>query len=294
MDNSQGEAKQVIYTRRPRLLDEELLDDDKDISGNLPIKLDSSQASVSLPADSANSNQSNNQKGEIFSTNKTDSEKFNEIQNKEVSVSAIISPEEKSPVVMECEAKTFKNSDSVSSESEFNDSIILRRQQLTRVAEWVQNSSNIPLPNSPAQTAIEILNDSNTINKQIKLDLENNNSSVAKSNYASMNNQVYKEVIPLCEITAQNGVAEKLNADSNTSVLSSLEYAVEQNDSTAQNDEKIDLAQMEYNVKKFLLKQNEWSMNRILSSDSYSKASSESKEETIFIKSSYQRTETNL
>lgn len=281
-----------MYTRRPRLLDEELLDDEKDISGNLPINFTPSQSSVVL---STVSNQSNNHNNEIFSTNKTDSEKFNEIQSKEVLVSTSISPENKPSVVLECEGKAFKNSDSVSSENEFHDNIILRRQQLTRVAEWVQNSSNIPLPNSPEQKTIEILNDSNIVNKQISLDVENNNSLIAMQNYASMNNQVYKDVNPLCEINAQNGVSEKLNVD-NSSVLSSTksDYAVGENVSCARNDDKIDLAQMEYNVKKFLLKQNEWSMNRSLSADSYAKSSHENNEETIFIKSSYQRTETNL
>ena len=281
-----------MYTRRPRLLDEELLDDEKDISGNLPINFTSSQSSVVL---STTSNQSNNHNDEIFSTNKTDSEKFNEIQSKEVLISTSVSPEKKPAIVMECEGKAFKNSDSVSSESEIHDNIILRRQQLTRVAEWVQNSSNIPLPNSPEQKSIEILNDSSLINKQINLDLENNNSLIAKKNYASMNNQVYKDVSPLCEINAQNGVSEKLNVE-NSSVLSSSrsDYAVEQNVLSARHDNKIDLAQMEYNVKKFLLKQNEWSMNRSLSADSYAKSSHENSEETIFIKSSYQRTETNL
>lgn len=289
LDNSQGDARQVMYTRRPRLLDEELLDDEKDISGNLPINFTSSHSSVVLSTAS-------NHNDELFSSNnKTDSEKFNEIQSKEVLVSTIISPEKKPSIVIECDGKAFKNSDSVSSENEFHDNVILRRQQLTRVAEWVQNSSNIPLPNSPEQKTIEILTDSSIVNKQMNLDLENNNSLVAKQNYASMNNQVYKEVNPLCEINAQNGVSEKLNVD-NSSVLSSLksEYAIEQNVSSARNDENIDLAQMEYNVKKFLLKQNEWSMNRSLSADSYAKSSHDSNEETIFIKSSYQRTETNL
>lgn len=277
----------MIYTRRPRLLDEELLDEDKDISGNLPINITLSLSSVVLSSD-----QSNIHNDEIFSTNKTDSEKFNEIQSKEVLTSTSVAQEEKPINALECDGKAFKNSDSVSSESELHDNIILRRQ---RVAEWVQNSTNIPLPNSPEQKSIELLNDSNVISKQISLDLENNNSLGAKPNYASMNNQVYnKDLSPLCEINAQSGVSDRLNVD-NSSVLSSSksEFAVEQNVSSARDDGKIDLAQMEYNVKKFLLKQNEWSMNRSLSADSFAKSSHEN-EETIFIKSSYQRTETNL
>lgn len=276
------------------MLDEELLDDEKDISGNLPINFTSSPSSMVL---STASNQSNNQVDEIFSTNKTDSEKFNEIQCKDVPVVTDILPEIESLVVKECELKVFKNSDSVSSENDLHDNFLLRRQQLTRVAEWVQNSSNIPLPNSPEQKLGEILNEASKLNKQINLDLENNNSLVNKQNYASLNgNQVYKENIPLCEKTAQNCLGEKLN-DSSMLCSAMSEYPTEQSGFCTRGGEldgRIDLAQMEYNVKKFLLKQNEWSINRALSVDSFAKSSDESNDETIFIKSSYQRTETNL
>lgn len=289
-----------MYTRRPRLLDEELLDDEnKDISGNLPINFTSSQSSVDP---STPSNQSNNHHDEIFSTNKTDSEKFNEIQCKDVTVtcSKVEPPEEKPLVVLEDE-NIFKNSDSVSSENDVLDNILLRRQQLNRVAEWVQNSSNIPLPNSPEQK----LGGDNALcelNKQMKmnisLDYENNNAVAGQSIYAPLTNQVYKDSIPLCDRSAQN---EKLNVD-DSSVLSSSQQITcpaglnsSSNRSECEsNDEKLDLAQMEYNVKKFLLKQNEWSMPRRMSEDSYSKSNHESSEESIFIRSPYQRTETNL
>lgn len=268
-----------MYTRRSRLLDEELIDDDKDISGNVPLNFNSSQSSMVL---STASNQSNNPADELFSTNKTDSEKFNEIQGKEILIPSITPLENKSIVVKEIEppanSKSFKNSelfcDPTSSLVDVHDNIMLRRQQLTRVAEWVQNSSNIPLPNSPEQKSndMETLNDSD---KQIKaLDYENNNSVENKQIFAPLNNQnqVYKESIPLCEQNAQSSLSETLTDE----------------------DGKIDLAQMEYNVKKFLLKQNEWSIDRPLSVDSYAESKNECDEETIFVRSSYQRTETNL
>jgi hypothetical protein len=266
LDSPQGEAK--MYTRRPRLLDEELIDDEKDISGNVPMNFESQLSSMML---SNASNQSNNNH-EIFSTNKTDSEKFNEIQGKEVLV-----PIENSTVVVVKERELAVESvprsneiccDSVSSEVDIHDNILLRRQQLNRVAEWVQNSSNIPLPNSPLQK----------LEPLIDLDYKNNNtSSLALKN-------------------AQNNLTEKLN-DVN-------DYCVESNSFIIKSDEgvdgKIDLAQMEYNVKKFLLKQNEW--NRSISGDSYTHSKSECNEEPIFNTISteksphflVQRTETNL
>ena len=65
------------------------------------------------------------------------------------------------------------------------------------------------------------------------------------------------------------------------------------------NDEKLDLAQMEYNVKQFLLKQNEWSIhNRPLSSNPSSSITSEQMKNIISNENSFvkqiQRTETNL
>lgn len=269
MDNSHGETRQVMLTRRARLLDEELMDEEKDISGNLPINFTSSQSSMVL---STPSNKSNAHNDEIFSTNKTDSEKFNEIQGKEVVASKVLSPEKAPPVVKECGAKALKNSDLISIDHDVHNNILLRRQQLTRVAEWVQNSSNIPLPNSPEQKP-GVLSDSQQINSN--MDVANNNSLASNQNYASMNSQAFQESAPYVENNAQT---EKLNVDD-----SSLS-----NRSDDLCDDKNDLAQMEYNVKKFLLKQNEWSMggDRPLVEPF--------REETIFIKNSYQRTETNL
>lgn len=273
LDSPQGEAK--MYTRRPRLLDD-LLDDEKDITGNVPMNFESSKSSMVL---STASNQSKNH--EIFSTNKTDSEKFNEIQSKDV----LVPLEDSNQVVVVKERELTINHgkvarsteifcDSVSSEIDVNDSILLRRQQLTRVAEWVQNSSNIPLPNSPMQTLD---------NLSVSNDYENNNSTLL-----APLNQMYKES---SENNAQNNLTKKLNESNNLSIKSD----------DLVGDGKIDLAQMEYNVKKFLLKQNEW--HHSISGESYAASKSECEEETIFknkstekLTSSFlvQRTETNL
>lgn len=298
LDNTLGETRQVMYTRRSRLLDEELLDDEKDISGNLPINITSSQSSLMVL--STASNQSNNQNDELFSTNKTDSEKFNEIQSKEVVTCKILSPEKKVSVVKECEARSFKKSDPALNELDVHDNLLLRRQQLnvmTRVAEWVQNSSNIPLPSSPEQKSNDLLCDPSTSSNKANLDLENNNSLASKQNYAQANNQVYNDSIPICsESNAQNCAADMLNAD-DSSVLGSSNNV--QSELSGESEEKkdldLDLVQMEYNVKKFLLKQNEWSIGKPASIGSYSISSSdEQNDETIFIKGTYQRTETNL
>lgn len=242
------------------------------------MNFESSQSSMVL---STASNQSN-LNHEIFSTNKTDSEKFNEIQSKDVLV-----PLESSPVVIKIERDLNINIGKIArspeifcegSELEVHNNMLLRRQQLTRVAEWVQNSSNVPLPNSPMQKL-------DNLNSFLSLDYENNNS-----NSRALLNQMYKESF---EKNAQNNLTEQLNVE-----LKSL--------SIKSGDEKIDLAQMEqlqqmeYNVKKFLLKQNEW--NHSVSGDSDAASKSQCNEETVFSQNSteksinflVQRTETNL
>jgi hypothetical protein len=272
LDSPLGETK--TYTRRPRLLDEELLDDEKDITGNVPMNFESSQSSMVL---STESNQSNNNR-ELFSTNKTDSEKFNEIQSKDV----LVPVEPIAPAVLidvnSSAAKNVRNAEifceSTSGEIEVHDNIqniLLRRQQLTRVAEWVQNSSNIPLPNSPMQ-------------KLESLEFE-------KSSLGAVTNQMLKK----SSGNAQN-VNEKLNErefyidPGNLSIKSA----------GSDEDDKHDLAQMEYNVKKFLLgtklQENEW--NRSLFSESY-EGKSESNDDDQSRKPPQgsflvQRTETNL
>jgi hypothetical protein len=275
LDSPQGEAK--MYTRRSRLLDEELMDDEKDMQMNVPMNFESSQSSVVL---STASNKSNSNNHEVFSTNKTDSEKFNEIQSKEILVPlenniAVVVKERELTISI---GKIAKNSeifcDSVSSEIDVRDNITLRRQQLTRVAEWVNNSSNIQLPK------LETLTDSKV------LDYENNN---ANSNTL---NQMYKESL---EKNAQNTLTEKFS-DGSVFCAEPKSLSIQSDD--LGGDGKIDLAQMEYNVKKFLLKQNEW--NRSISGDSYAASKSECDEETIFNTIStekltnFRRTETNL
>lgn len=277
LDSPLGETK--TYTRRPRLLDEELLDEEKNISG--PMNFESSQSSMAL---STESNPSNNNH-ELFSTNKTDSEKFNEIQCKDVLVPIEINIP---PVLVDrdidvCVGKSLRDAEifceTESGDIEVHDSIqniLLRRQQLTRVAEWVQNSSNIPLPNSPIQ----------------KLDGFLDHSSLEFNAIKMANNQMLTEN------------SEK-NAQNNLKLTDNREfYVVPENLSNKSveldEDEKLDLAQMEYNVKKFLLgtkmQESEW--NRSIFSESYANQSEYSDEVVLSQKLPegflVQRTETNL
>lgn len=238
------------------------------------MNFESSQSSMVL---STESNRSNNNQ-EIFSTNKTDSEKFNEIQCKDV----LVPIETSAPTVLtdrEVNNSTVKNArnseifcESASGEIDVHDiqNILLRRQQLTRVAEWVQNSSNIPLPNSPMQKLESF---------QVQKNLE----------FGAAAHQTFQENT---ENNAQN---------SNKKVIGSEFYVESENLSikSGQSDEDDKLAQMEYNVKKFLLGTKLQEMNGSLFSDSYA-SKSECNDDIVINKKPLeggiyvQRTETNL
>lgn len=282
LNNIQGENKQIIYKRRPRLLDEEL-DDEKDITTacNLPINITSSQSSIMM---STNSNQSNAiNDDDIFSTNKTDSEKFNEIHLNNVPKieKHDILVQRENPFIAISDAE--KNSTGISKEIVVHENVLLRRQQLNRVAEWVQNSTNLStLPETanvePSNIPLSLYANLDSVNMQS--DITNNNSSVSYTNDIDCN-QMYKNELPLIMTreSQHNSIAE------NDEEVESIK--------TERNENHIDIAQMEYNVKQFLLKQNEWSINRSITSDNQMAVSSEATEDRKSIRNP-QRTETNL
>ncbi|XP_059612845.1 uncharacterized protein LOC132259297 isoform X2 [Phlebotomus argentipes] len=163
LDGAEASPTPVVYTRRQRFLDEEL-DDAKDV-------ITTGEAKISMV---------------MANGNKTDSEKCLEAASE-----------------MDKEAKKVKStgtqSSSVSSDTELQETVMLRRQQLTRVAEWVQ-TTQLDIRTPPDASP-------------------------------SVNNNMERQPEVNCD--APNGNKET----------------------------PVDLAQMEYNVKQFLLKQNEWSIH---------------------------------
>lgn len=183
---------------------------------------------------------------EVNQLNKTDSEKFNEIVEK----SSFVAHDNDSLVLQNTECNAT------------HDNISLRRHQLTRVAQWVQNNSTIQNPNSPENISlneVHFLKDKNSEEDGKKLLLRD---------------QVFQknEKTFTCEksnIKAQNISFEVENIDAKIDLS------------------QMDLAQMEYNVKKFLLNQNEWSIP--LSE----LGKSQNVDQKLQV-ANYQRTETNL
>lgn len=194
VDSASDEVRSIPYSRRRTLVDDDLIENEE--NGDLPINLHSSRSSIIM------SNVSNAD-DEIFSTNKTDSEKFNEFK-KELQSNCNNNNSQAEEIIGE--GDTTSITDSV------NENAIMKHQ---RVAEWIQNSSKINLPPDDSQklSTTPVYENKNVIlEKLIDIDDDDDETKVKETSTS-------KE--------------QKGNDDR----------------------QKIDLLQMEYNVKQFLLKQ---------------------------------------
>ncbi|XP_053674946.1 uncharacterized protein LOC128725243 [Anopheles nili] len=226
--------------------------------------------------------------------------------------------------------KSCTQSSSISSEIDIQESAILRRQQLSRVAEWVQNNSKLgntePLSNTESDhepAAALALTDSRNNNAQMHPSLPkasnvrasilaggkapvipvtgelkvgrhthpygghllNNTDTGGISNFAQPKPGVGGKHGYNNNLSSATGTGPVLDYNSNSTVtpgsalgairkggtvrtessgplaeclmdeVNRLEVDPDQDDDSS----SVDLAQMEYNVKQFLLKQNEWS-----------------------------------
>lgn len=230
VDGASDEVKSIPYSRRRTLVDDDLIENEE--NGDLLLNLHSSLSSIIM----------SNADDEIFSTNKTDSEKFNEIK-KELQQSNITQVEE-----------TLGEGDTTSISESVNESAIMKHQ---RVAEWIQNNSKISL--SPAQALPQL-------------------------------------GTPTFE--PPNIILEKLiDIDDDDEPVK-----VEEEKEVVDDREKLDLLQMEYNVKQFLLKQTSVYNDLHLGGSGYVEHDEEDEEEEDeidddachYIKHPPQRTETNL
>ncbi|XP_058832760.1 putative uncharacterized protein DDB_G0277255 isoform X2 [Topomyia yanbarensis] len=386
----------VIYTRRAKFLDEELLlDDDPSIGLNGAIK------TTSLPtANSGSTNAVGDGKMVVVSTNgdaeagnHTSKGTVHETVSKDVcNMSTTTSPhssdrlctigEEVNNLLLNTKIssnsvtnkprldinvnkldgidinskKSCTQSSSISSEIDIQESAMLRRQQLSRVAEWVQNNSKMSNPenqintesdneilalasNTPLITADNINNNApsrgmkvaeskgmcskelNLVASDMKISHSNSSTNMAQivpsgsvlSNINSYNNNhIIGNTVTAGSnntfaqtnntATAIRGHIYSSHKDSNTAIqvdynsnshstfqssgnmlgskLSLLECSRQQQENPQlqhqdaypdDSSSSVDLAQMEYNVKQFLLKQNEWSsLARRLSSSNAS------------------------
>ncbi len=311
LDNIESTTSPIIYTRRSRFLDDEL-DETKDVITSTqcditPTAISSTNVSMVMPPHGQSSliDQS-------IKTNKTD------LMLEENSVASAIIPKKNDlfisnakesnlmdhigtggrhhhhhhhhhnlDIKMEVEtslSKLVNNKTSAqSTELDMQETAFLRRQQLTRVAEWVQNNQleNIEAISSQSsidsgyKTKVNINNncsdDTKTMTTTIPSDGDNclhNNRSTANGNIASDNSLMSDDIKQIDSNFAQlnnnlinlnehvNGI-DRHSSCVNVTTSESVSVCVHQNQNA-----QLDLAQMEYNVKQFLLKQNEWSNSK--------------------------------
>lgn len=253
-------------------------------------------------------------------------------------------------------SKSLTQSSSISSELDIQESALLRRQQLSRVAEWVQNNSTIIVNNNNNinsddtvnRTASALLSQSpslltTTTTSSTTMTITSpmlNKTPIASNNLINLNNNVnsivdsdnvnenFVNLLNACKIHSNNNINNNndmaLPNDSNDNIAmagnnmykisdvrkeleNQTNFQIAQNinnneqylDSCKQmknfnnnmNDpneqQQVDIAQMEYNVKQFLLKQNEWSMCNKRSSLTTTAS-------TTPVRKQFHRTETNL
>lgn len=220
MDSGASDTKSIpyAYSRSRTLVDDDLIENEE--NGDLPLNFHSSSRSSIVMSTVSNV------EDEIFSTNKTDSEKFNEIK-KELQQSSCINNNtlnmnsssnnnnnNNQTEEILCEGDVASISDSV------NENAIMKHQ---RVAQWIlSNNSQISLsPGSDAQQKL----DTPTFEQKSGVILEK-----------------------LIDIDDDEDVTnEAMKKEANSSAPLEEEPNI--------NDEKsIDLLQMEYNVKQFLLR----------------------------------------
>lgn len=164
---------------------------------------------------------------------------------------------------------------------------LLRRQQLNRVAEWIQNSSHVePIPSYATSVDTLPLDFKSKFSNSIDL----NNCLVDRKLRAIVTcNSIYNNNANISQmIASSNGFAQEVALNDSIINMTSRSMNALDDDNinkhlnnlnnNAMNENSmepsVDLTQMEYNVKQFLLKQNEWSdenasfLNRISSSSS--------------------------
>lgn len=334
----------IVYTRRPRLLDEEL-DDGREVTLAYDHKSSKSGSeshhNQAQPLRNSSSSVSPLGQSKDLLSNKNLSHQSDSYRSHGVGGNV--------PSSTSC---TAAKSHSRTPTSSISSELDLRRQQLSRVAEWVQNNSKITdLENnlfaSDNDGECMSLSDSqkyqlNAFSQSAHLicgsgrgngsqsnqatlhhqPTQNNNLSLSKnessssstgavimmkqaqaaqnSEFAQNNHKNSINLYKYFELYAahqedeedEDDLLETENENCNYDYCDDEndEYGEESSDKNLDDENQIDLAQMEYNVKQFLLKQSEWSIHNKISALGGGSTSGGSD----LAKTIPQRTETNL
>lgn len=277
----------VVYTKRTRFLDEEL-SDTRDVITT------STTAAAITPSRACDTQISMVMSDVNPGDNKTDSEKYREVHSKDNSIVINIPAISKNflnEINSSKNAKTSTQTSSISSDVDLQESALLRRQQLTRCVEWVQNSSQqiggggiVSTENGSSieklskNSSMEALSvDSGYKTKTGILVSENLiiNNAQNLNNTKNCNLNLFKvttlsDELNFAQINVNNVNNNLLSNDSSSSSITNnnnltkeqKQYLNENGEISCSSSSHVDIAQMEYNVKQFLLKQNEWACHK--------------------------------
>lgn len=330
LDNFEPTLSPIIYTKRSRFVDEELSDTKEVVltPGNNPSE---TKISMVMSPDILTSD---------LNDNKTDSEKYREAHSKELignvsngtmgDNSAILNNQpsdtdisekisDSSKINTTTQSSSVSNSNLPVNQLDIKDCTILRHQQLSRVAEWVQNSSIQNNINDDSND--ESITDFNIRTAATKKFIENNilnsNNSRIDAQQTLLNNSLISSTIHCNNLSINSNSSNLVNNNLTTITTSKLynpssHILYDENkigNDFAQNNHNLghdndyihigdtspisssssplpypnaketttnDIAQMEYNVRQFLLKQNEWSIHKRISSSKESTTTSSS------------------
>lgn len=281
LDNIESNISPVVYTRRTRLLDEEL-DETKDIitSPRSPNQTDQPLPFAGIPAGNktdyekcreVNPSESSLLRKDLLSgssmsistaTNDRSPQLAPVILNmaKHRSDKAVHNTSDTTPSSRTANQSGTQSSSVSTSEPDIQESAILRRQQLTRVAEWVQNNhlDGVLIEGGRKSDGESVA----SLDSGYKTKVNNNLSQCEEDA-----DELPSSTLPLSDDNKLNPakgnkvLAQNLS-NNNLIITDRTPRALAANSPIeAAAAPQIDFAQMEYNVKQFLLKQNEWSIN---------------------------------
>lgn len=282
-----NEMQPIVYTRRSRFLDEEL-DDTKEVitSQNRP----PSDIQISMVMSPVNQDTvlSGPSKGSISQQKDTVIEMKSHENIKYLKDGGLVDGISK---------KTFTQSSSLSSDMDLNESILLRRQQFNRVAEWVQNSSqrNPSLTVTSVNSSMEALSIDSSQPHQQQQPTKNIKLKCDKLGYSNVNNNIIGDKstnnielnvqdstmptlsanVPATTATTSMGyvshpiygytetIQSPTNYKCNNSAQLNYQYNNINNNNRVNGQLTTDKddAQIEYNVRQFLSKQNQWTIS---------------------------------
>lgn len=336
LDNIESESKPVIYTRRSRFLDEEL-DEHKDIVTTQTynyllsdVTIDRRPRKISMLMSDGVKNTNSNSTIDLNAADNENEKTFFENYPNNTFNGIGMKPPNLSPanefrhekVYLGDEMTALNAAQEMIDETDIHnhdETTMLRRQQLSRVAEWVQNNSTLEenvadysdsadaslCPTSDYKINIGRMNNgigSCPIDRELKTLASINRINDNSVNMMMMMNANQKRIDRLSTESDRSMNANEISRNTfaqQTVAMNNLNNNCNSNYNDNQSDGKtsmsveatVDLAQMEYNVKQFLLKQNEWSTTGNGSNGSMTASQLSSNTDSL---RNPQRTETNL